>query len=241
MNIQNRVIFWTGLMRDHSIFIYNSLSVSEVETIQKADAFKELFTKLKLEANQSKNNKELVAKANTLIGKFITYKKSILQKLLNCKIGLAMTPTFINHMINEAYEFYYDLQKENREENKALDTLRLHKIWLPDSAGHAKFIASQLDGIESRYDYAALEFMQSFDQLFNKAFEMYIMFERTSIQNGSLNKFNNDVKMVLQDFIGFLNDVETNRKECALLATGTFEPLILDHMIREANYYLNNI
>jgi hypothetical protein len=70
---------------------------------------------------------------------------------------------------------------------------------------------------------------------------MYIMFERTSIQNGSLNKFNNDVKMVLQDFIGFLNDVETNRKECALLATGTFEPLILDHMIREANYYLNNI
>lgn len=240
MDIQNKIIFWTGIMRDHCIFIYNSLSVSEVETIQKVDAFKQLFSKLQLEVNQNENINELIQKAKTLLSKFITFKKMILEKLLTCKIRLALTPTFINHMINEAYEFYRDIS-EPKEKNEVLETLRLHKIWLPDSSGHAKFIASQLDGIETNYDFIAHDFMQTFDQLQKKAHELYVMMERTHLQNGGFQKFNNDIKKLMRDFLNFLKDIEENRKRCLLYTTGTFEPLVLDHMIREGTYYLQNI
>jgi len=240
MNIQNEIIFWTGIMRDHAQFIYNSLTVSEAEMIQKVDAFKQLFTKLQVDVSKNPVTNELITQAKSLLGKFISLKKTILERLMSCKIGIGLSPSFLNHMINEAFEFYRILETK-KDVNPVLETLRFHKVWLPDASGHAQFVASQLDGIESTYIMISLDYVQTFDQFFKKAYEMYIMFERTSLNDGGISKLNEDVKRVVSDFIGFLGDVEENRKGCSLYATGTFEPLVLDHMIREEKYYLEHI
>ena len=70
---------------------------------------------------------------------------------------------------------------------------------------------------------------------------MYKMFERTGLENGALHQFNEDVIKTLTNFIEFLNVIESLRSGCRIYSTGTFSPLIPNHMIREEKYYIYKI
>lgn len=245
-NIVKEIEFWTQIMRDHALFQYTVLSPKETETISKTQYFNNLFSQLLENVQQlpKELNPEvipnLIAENKTAIVQFTQFKKMMLEKLMACHIELAMDPSFLNHMINEAMEYYRFLciADESLRFNKVLENIRLHKVWLPDAAGHAKYIASQLDGIEEIHINEAMDFVYRFDGLFKKAFEMYLMYERTTRRNGELEYFNKEVEMVMENFIIFLEMIEQLKKECKLFSTGTFSSLIPNHMIREEKYYL---
>lgn len=244
MNIKEEIIFWTGILRDHTEFMLNDFAFTENNYIEKTEAFKKLFNKIHNDTLNAKviERDDILTTNKIIVSKFINFQKNILKDLLTCKVNLAMTPTFLNHMINEAMEFYIVIRiLEQSRSTSPLETLKLHKVWLPDAAGHAKAIASQLDGIEDSYINTAMSFVDRFDKLFKKAFEMYIMYERTSLANGNLSLLNKEIEVVMNDFILFLKDIENNRKTCSIHATGTFKPLILNHMMREEKYYLERI
>jgi hypothetical protein len=247
--IRKEMEFWTHILRDHALFQYTSLSPKETETARMTQYFLGMFEQLHQEVLSADEEQsptviaEIINNNKTAVTQFVQFKKVLLTELLKCGLEMSMTPTFLNHMINEAMEYYriLCLATDGVETSKGLEMLRLHTIWLPDASGHAKFIASQLDGIEGPNIDEAEDFMEEFDELFKKANELHIMMDRTRLCDGIINHFNADVAKVIDEFVSFLEMLKTLRKECRITAAGTFSYLVPDHMIREEQYYMYRI
>lgn len=239
--------FWSGIMRDHGEFLYSALSPKESNYIETSQYFHQSFSEVHQEANiimkKGSDNQidSLVNKSISLLKQFIDFKRLILTKQLTCEISILFTPSFINHMLNEANEFYRHLfaTLPNKTTPDAGNAFVLHKIWLRDASGHAAAIACDLDPTESLLIKQGNEFKTKFDQLFIKAFELQQMYERTDIENGAKQYLNTQVKDTMVDFIIYLDKVKTLRVECKAL--GAINPLIPDHMIREEKYYLTKL
>ncbi|KNF08974.1 hypothetical protein CLPU_4c00200 [Gottschalkia purinilytica] len=242
-----RIYFWSGIMRDHAEFFLTSLSSRETEFINAAHFYKTAFINIRKEAKMLRNKcdsiatKALVNKVISLLSDFINFKRLATRELLQCNIELGLPPTFVNHMINEAMEFYRELNimKLGKSMNSVEENILLHKIWLPDAAGHASSIAAELDPTETIMIKEAEKFEKTFNNLFIKARELGQMLERTCLKNGSLEWLNKEVEIEINNFICFLDKIRMLREECKLL--GTLKPLIPDHMIREEKYYLYNV
>jgi hypothetical protein len=249
LDIRKEIEFWTHILRDHALFQFTSLSPKETETARTAQCFQEMFEQLHQEVLYADEEKsptvitEIISKNKTAVTQFVQFKKVLMTELLKCNLEMSMTPTFINHMINEAMEYYRVLcmAEEGVEINRSLEMLRLHTVWLPDASGHAKFIASELDGIEAPNIEEAEDFMEEFDQLFKKARELHIMLDRTKLSDGLVSHFNSEVAKVVDEFLSFLEMLRTLRKDCRITAAGTFSELVPDHMIREEQYYMYRI
>ncbi len=248
-DIKKEIEFWTGIMRDHGEFQYTNLSPKEVEAIQTAAYFMNLFKALHEEAKSftgeiaAQELANLVSKNMVALGQFIQFKRVLLTKLMQCDIELGLPPSFINHMINEAMEYHRVLcmAQGTIPFNRALENIRLHKVWLPDASGHASSIAAELDPIETELIHKAEKFVKRFDLLFKKAFEMYKMFERTGLEDGGLEYFNKEVEEEIDKFICYLELVKEARGKCKVYATGLTSPLLPDHMQREEKYYMYRI
>ena len=248
-NIKKEIEFWTRIMRDHGEFQYTNLAPSECKYIKRAKYFMDLFESLHEDVkalSDTISNKELlnlIPKNIAALQQFIEFKREILEMILKCNIDIGLSPTFLNHMINEAMEYYRVLCiiQGNIPYNEPLENIRLHKIWLPDAAGHASAIACDLDAIEKELITKGDKFAKRFNELFIKAYEMYKMFERTSIENGSLLYLNKEVEKEIDKFICYLEDIEQLRKCCNIFGTGTLKPLIPNHMIREEKYYMHRV
>lgn len=239
--------FWTGILRDHGEFILTSLSYNEQEAMNYArfyrDSFASLHERIKAPSAASNPNtlNEILAECiNTLSG-FINFKKVLLRNLLECQLNTSLTPTFYNHMINEAMEFYkYLFQLQNSIPiNPVVENICLHKTWLADAAGHAASIAGDLDPVEKMLINEAQEFEKCFNCLLIKNNELGMMLTRTCLKDGALKHLNEEVKKLMEDFIHYLDKIRMLTMECKVLSV--LKPLIPDHMIREELYYLKNL
>lgn len=243
IDIKKEMLFWNGIMRDHGMFQVASLNCKEKEMVNVATKFQISFATLHDQVLAGADPKAKIKETKELINEFVQFKKNMLSKLLTCNIDLVMTPTFLNDMINEALEYYLVLclAEENIKFNINLETIRLHKIWLFDAAGHAYFIASQLDAIEDMHIKASLDFHHNFNALYVEATQLSLLYERTSNDDRKLNSFNLKVRMLMESFIDFLKEIKLLRSECKILSTGTFTKFVADHMIREELYYLSKM
>lgn len=239
--------FWSGIMRDHGEFQLLSLSSREPQFIMSSQNFKNLFQNIELESeklikepNDEKLN-ELIKHAMSVLTEFINYKKVLLKKLLECSIELKLTPTFVNHMINEAMEFNRTFTTMNKipSINVPLENVFLHTIWLPDAAGHAASIIADLDSTETSLIKEAKEFEKTFNNLFIKANELEKMLPRANFDSKALEYLNEEVVEHISNFILYLEKVKQLRESCKAL--GTLKPLIPDHMIREEKHYIFKI
>jgi hypothetical protein len=236
--------FWTAIMRDHGEFMLISLSSREQEAVRTAYYFRNSFAVLHEEVKRYMDKPDATEVANiinnsiALLTNFINFKRLILRRLLECKIEIGLPPTFVNHMINEAMEFYRTLgmMQTGVSLNPVKENIELHRIWLPDAAGHAASIAAELDPTEKMLINEAQEFEKCFNCLFIKAGELGKMLERTGLDDGALKYLNEQVEHKMQDFIRFLEKVYLLRAECK--AMGTLKPLTPNHMMREENHYL---
>ncbi len=234
--------FWTGIMRDHSEFILTSLSYNEHEAINFANFYKESFIRLHEQSKANDTNLNLILNQSlSLLLSFINFKRILLRRSLQCQLNSSLPPTFYNHMINEAIQFYKTIMnlKNDVQLNLFEENLNLHRIWLPDAAGHAATIASELDPIEKSLIMEAKEFEKRFNNLTLKADELSMMLVRTCLINGALKQLNKEAMEEIKAFICYLNRIRELLLKCRIL--GTLKPLIPDHMIREENYYLEKI
>lgn len=247
LNPVEEIYFWSGIMRDHGEFLITALSSREPESINTANTFKNEFARLREEAQMALYSgaavsvPTLVSRAMAVLTDFVTFKRIVLRRLLQCDIEINLTPTFINHMINEAMEFHRAicLSTSPVPVNWTAENIQLHKIWLPDAAGHAASIAADLDPTETALIKEAEEFKNAFNHLFIKADELGKMLERACLADGSLTGLNEQVKKKMQEFIHYLEKVKKLRVECKAL--GVLKPLVPDHMLREEMYFLTRL
>ncbi|MET4560369.1 hypothetical protein ABIA69_001513 [Lysinibacillus parviboronicapiens] len=232
--------FWLEILKDHGQFIYDSLYPSEVEDINTANSFIHQFAQLLAFANTLNASDEAVTFALTVdetVEQFKQFKFHILRRQLSGKIGIHLTPTFVNHMVNELEEYQNVLSYLKKGEIPPIfHELHHHLLWLLDASGHAGVINDQLDGVEKRLKQKSNTFAQHFEQFYLKAVEL-TGYLRSNIQSfPALTRFNKDVEIEMTLFKTFLQELEEMDLSAEVL--GTFTAPMADHMWREEQYYL---
>ncbi len=100
--------FWLQILGDHSRFIYNALSPKEVKDVQTAAQYIRHFDQL-LSISRMNDAQtrlpELNKQALEATMSLRAYKLDLLDRLLLGQVSVGLTPTFINHMVNELDEY----------------------------------------------------------------------------------------------------------------------------------------
>lgn len=235
--------FWLQILGDHGRFIYNTLSPKEVQDIQRAGHFIQHFDHLLGLARSAKSDTEagtISQQAHSLTIEFRKFKLSILQRMLVGKVTIMLTPTFINHMVNELEEYLRILTElVAGKPVPQFDALHHDFLWLPDAAGHAAAIASDLDFVEKRFIQKSQQFEMHFQLFYLKSIEM-AGYMRTQLRDfPAFRKLHTEIDLEMKLFVAFLTELEQMELTAEILDRIT--PLMPDHMMREECYYLTKL
>ncbi|WFA10086.1 DUF2935 domain-containing protein [Tissierella sp. Yu-01] len=231
--------FWLQILGDHSRFILNTLSPNETEKIQRARYFIRVFDELLQEARRSLGERELeelTITARVEAEEIREFKLQLIKEHLIGMIIIELSPTFINHMVNEVDEYLRVIHCIFAKKMPVVNPLHDHNLWLPDASGHAGSIYCGLDSTERDLRKKSKEFMKLFEDLYIKADE-FTGYLRTNLQDfPALHRLNKLVEDNISLFMEFLKELEKMR--LTKKALGTLMPLMADHMFREECYYL---
>ena len=238
-NISFEHRFWLQILGDHARFIFESLAPSELEEIERAKFFIGTFDSLLDYARNNLSSEEiysLTLQASNQTGKLRDFKLHLLERHLIGKISISLSPTFINHMVNELEEYERILQAYLSGNLPPASLMDIHLLWLSDAVGHAATITSLLDMVEADEKQKSEKFTKQFEHYYLKAIEL-AGYLRSNLHNfPALNRFNHQAEMEMKLFQIFLHELEEMRMNDELL--GVLTPLMADHMSREECYYL---
>ncbi|KRF19186.1 DUF2935 domain-containing protein [Paenibacillus sp. Soil787] len=231
--------FWLQILGDHARFIYNSLAPVELKDIAIAHSYINQYDQLLDQArmNEVNNLAQINKQAYDLTANLREYKLNLLDRLLLGQIKIGLTPTFINHMVNELEE-YFRILSALMEGKPVPRYAPLHHdlLWLNDAAGHAAAIAVDLDAVEKRLIKKSEHFEKNFNEFYLKAIELTGYLRTLRANYPSFIKFHSDINMEMSIFMAFLKEVEELGLSAELLSR--INPLVPDHMFREECYYL---
>jgi predicted nucleotide-binding protein (sugar kinase/HSP70/actin superfamily) len=228
--------FWLQILGDHSRFILEALAPVQTVEIEQAANFIQVFDTLLEHANSS-DLFQLSTQAEKEVIKLREFKLELIRKHLTGKIKIHLSPTFINHMVNELEEYLRILKHlKAGEVPPVYHELHHHLLWLLDAAGHADGISTNLDGVEKKLRKKSVEFTKTFENFYLKAVELagYLRTNLTSFP--ALERMNVESQLEIKLFQNFLQEIEELR--LSKQALGTLAPLMADHMFREECYYL---
>ena len=168
------------------------------------------------------------------------FKLHLIRRHLIDGIELHLSPTFVNHMVNELEEYGLILQCLLEEGTlPQCHPVHYHTIWLLDAVGHAGSIHCSLDEVENELKERSKYFKKDFEGLHQKAME-FKGYLRTDLKDfPALHRFNCQVDREMDLFMKFLAELIELRVN--LEALGTLSPLVPDHMYREECYYLTKL
>ncbi|CAM4392058.1 DUF2935 domain-containing protein [Paenibacillus alkaliterrae] len=232
--------FWLQILGDHSRFIYNTLSPKETQDTEAASQFISHFDHL-LNMSRMHDASVRLSELNKLAfeatEKLRTFKLNLLDRLLLGKVTIGLTPTFINHMVNELEEYLKILHALlDGKPVPQFPSLHHDLLWLPDAAGHAASIAMDLDAVEQRMIKKSEKFEKHFNAFYLKAIELTGYFRTMREHYPALARFHTDVNVEMAVFMAFLKELEELDLSAELLSR--LNPLVPDHMYREECYYL---
>ncbi|WP_240040940.1 DUF2935 domain-containing protein [Paenibacillus ginsengarvi] len=233
--------FWLQILGDHSRFIYNALSPKETGAIQIAQQFIQSFDHLLLMARSADTDiQTLTGQALSLTQQLQRFKLDILRKQLLNEIAIGLSPTFIDHMLNELEEYLRILKAlEAGGPVPQFEAIHHDILWLSDAVGHAASIASDLDMVEKRLIEKSHKFEVHFQQFYMKSIEM-AGYMRTQLRDfPAFRRFHQDIDLEMKLFVAFLRELEEMELSAELL--DRIAPLVPDHMMREECYYLTKL
>ncbi|ANB56229.1 hypothetical protein GFC29_909 [Anoxybacillus sp. B7M1] len=228
--------FWLQVLGDHARFIYEALAPVEKEDIATAYQFIQAFDRL-LGKTDSENWSQLTLAAEAEALRLREFKLHLIRKHLLGQIKIHLSPTFLNHMVNELEEYLRLLSYFKANQMPPVShELHHHLIWLLDAAGHAGIISSNLDDVEKSLKKKSKKYQKNFEAFYLKAVEL-TGYLRTNLSSfPALKKMNSDAALEIKLFQQFLQELE--ELELSAQALGTFTALMADHMFREECYYL---
>ncbi|WP_416828213.1 DUF2935 domain-containing protein [Ectobacillus polymachus] len=228
--------FWLQILGDHARFILDSLAEKETEEIEKARYFKQKFDQLLSQVGVMDTSK-LTLEAFEQATSIRNFKLHLLTRSLTGRISIHLSPTFLNHMVNEVDEYIQVLEYLKKNEVAPIfHELHYHLVWLLDAAGHAEAISTQLDAVEKRLKEKSERYVKHFEQFYIKAVELTGYLRTQLLTFPALTKMNQDVALEMELFSAFLYEIEELDLSDEVL--GTFSALMADHMAREECYYL---
>jgi len=233
----NDLLFWTYILAEHAMFQTNAFSHKEERYIAEAEQYNQTF-KMYNEAIASMQGIDLHALENDTIS-FIDFKKKIIADLLQHKVLINFSPSFINHMVNEADEFLCILRSGTCPIKTENPTLYI-KTWLADASGHASTLAAFVDLAETPTIQRAEFFKHMFDKLGKKACEMNMISENLKT-HANLELLKEEVTEALNEFIQLCITTGRLLDKKQIMSVGTLSSDITNHFINEHQYFMHKI
>ncbi|HHU75097.1 MAG TPA: DUF2935 domain-containing protein [Clostridiales bacterium] len=168
-----------------------------------------------------------------IIDEIIRFKNNILNDVLECKMFTLNYPLLIEHIMREAKLYFSLIKRLQYKEviNVRKDAFEQEAFWNRIMAEHSKFIRGLLDPTEEELIETAHNFGKEFDMLTCEAREAMEM-ATPSYRDVTRESF--DATMSLRDFKATATE---GLLECKIKSI--IVPLLGDHVLREANQYLN--
>lgn len=167
---------------------------------------------------------DLNARSLNLLNDVINFQNKLIRLAMQCKIFLSLYPELLIHITEEA-EYYQEML--HHLQNKMLPNKTLCaelNFWNKTMGEHAEFIEGMLDPTEKALKETAEEFAERFEDLLDECDKSH---QQQIIQKSlEATKEIRDFKMAATE--GLLG--------CQIKSI--IPPLLADHVLREANYYL---
>lgn len=161
----------------------------------------------------------------------IRYKSKLINLLSKCKLYMHVYLLMIDHNRREAITFN-DILNKLLNKNNPIDTIKEamdeELFWNDIMGEHAMFIRGMLDPSEKL--------------LFNIANETAMKYEKLNQSLKSVNMFNDFTSKSIsltKSIQKFKTDSVEGILGCQILSV--IPPILADHVLREANHYLNNL
>ncbi len=172
------------------------------------------------------NNRAIV-----LINALITFKETVLNNVMTCKMFTFNYPLLIDHILREAKLYVRMVQQLQKREEMSIESEALQQelFWNRIMAEHSKFIRGLLDPTEDQLINTAHDFGNEFDRLTEEAkavVDMTIPLEK--VTEASLS--------AVQRIRDFKEQGTKGLLECKIKSI--IIPLLGDHTLREANHFL---
>jgi hypothetical protein len=181
-----------------------------------------------LETEVSALNKEIL----TVTENFISFKTKIIDAVNSCKLFSYNYPDMLDHLREEAIH-YTDLlnRLDYRLDNKKIaDALKEELFWNHIMAEHARYFRGQLDPDETKLIKLANYFSNQYDELTSKS----LIFVNNDQLIDALTSESLKLTKELEEYK--IQNLEGNL-ECRIKSV--MPPLLIDHVLREANFYLH--
>lgn len=160
-----------------------------------------------------------------IIQDIIHFKSDILNKVLSCQVYSTNYPSLIQHIINEAKVYYDILSRIDRgQELSGHNQYEQEYFWNTIMKEHAEFIRGLLDPSEKDLILTADKFAEEYQMIMKRYANNPAYFTSASLKETANFK---NFQIVGEE--GILN--------CRIKSI--IIPLLSDHLLREANYYLN--
>jgi hypothetical protein len=236
------LFFWSQIMREHTCFIKDSLQPDNPNQLLIIVNMNNIWEKLGHKLKSTREvGPELVEEMLSVALSFRELQRELLGAVLRHLPVTVLPPTYYNHLLNELEELLIVLSEiRSKDSTVKHNVLRDHLVWVSDSAGHAAFIASKLDQVETMYREEAKAFENTFDKMYLKTVELagYYRSDAAAVAP-LLSRFNRQITELLREFIHYLVELQEGVDQLQIL--GTLNSMLIDHMAREGNYYLQKI
>ena len=236
--------FWLQIMGDHARFIKSSLQPGQQNILEVAENFIRVFDKMLGKVKLPTTVEEewdFLSDVNAAVLSLRDFKRELLSARLKNLPVTSLTPTFINHMLNELEDFLKVLMELETGNPDCGNIIGAHLLWVLDASDHAAALGSDLDKAEYQLRKRTKEFERLFNHLYLKIVEIAGFFRANppGAAGPALTAFNLEMVGVMGDFMDFLEELKVGIMNQQVL--GRLSPLEPDHMWREECYYLHKI
>lgn len=231
--------FWLRIFRDHSQFMMGTLAPDQTGLIAQAQQFYQIFNQL-LERTVDPTGSSF-QEAGRVVAEFRCYQLNIVNLQLAGQNPINLPPGALNEMLDEADEYLrlINAAPSLAPMNEAADLIHQHLLWLPNNAAHAALIRAQLDPGEAAFFEIYNRYFKLFTKMANKVMELQGLMRDNPRLTPSLLYTTAESAGLTQDFRCGLENLKTLRATAQVL--GISPPLLMDHLEREAAYYLEKI
>jgi hypothetical protein len=234
--------FWLRIMKEHSLFLNEGMNRNDKDLIAQTERFYRYFEQQEKRAHQTPQTAQAVRKLNEdsiqLVYGFRNFKRNLLILIVNCKISGFNFPLLVDHIAREAEYFMNTLTKLNQGILEPIQDAIIHEnvFWLRIMMEHSRFIASLLDQSERNLINTARKFGDDFEVLLNQARDVESMLLRKKPTYPIIGKMNKDSADATEELRNFKKAGLELIKTCQIKSV--INPLLADHVLREAEHFL---
>ncbi|MFW6287739.1 MAG: DUF2935 domain-containing protein [bacterium] len=262
MPLEKEIETWIGLLIDHARFMRNGFDTTEELYFQSANNFSRNFDEL----NQKgicdlDENSEFLNQLNKEVNNFIVFKNQVAREIENCQVLSILPAALIDHIMKEAIFFSGILARiQNRprpgwgdlglpdtrlaqtlpqaliplfERDLGIITWEELLFWLEINYEHANVLSFYFRPEQEALRQQTLRWGIRMERLYNQVLRTY----RGKMSNPE--RFIEPSKDIICEWTEFLKNLYRQIANCTIPGGQmNIWPRVIDHMIREAIYFI---